>query len=186
MNATAQNLERYLSSPAVLAFLDLISWAEGTERYGYFTLVGNTQLASIAQHPRIVVARYNSSAAGRYQFLAATWDDDARALGLTDFSEHSQDLAALWEMQKKGALDRVLTGDITGAIDAVKKVWASFPGANYPGQGMKPLPSMLARYSQAYASRAGTGGAAPISGNGAAPALLAVFAFVLLLRKVTR
>ena len=59
-------------------------------------------------HPRIparipegfAAAGRTSTAAGRYQFVAGTWDEARAATGVPDFSEDSQDTAAWWLAQR--------------------------------------------------------------------------------------
>jgi muramidase (phage lysozyme) len=76
-------------------------------------------------------ATLSSTAAGRYQFLKRTWDNCVRALGLTDFSAHSQDLGAVYLILKRGALNEVLQGRIAEALYLCRKEWASLAGAGY-------------------------------------------------------
>lgn len=67
-------------------------------RYGGVGSSGKT-FDSYADHPRIYEKRPDgrvSSAAGRYQFTASTWDWVAKEAGLTDFSPESQDRGAIW------------------------------------------------------------------------------------------
>lgn len=154
---TSATLESASVHPNARAFLDMISAAEGTTAHGYNTLVGGSRIASLARHPSLTVrlsSTLSSTAAGRYQFLKRTWDALQRKLGLPDFGPHSQDLAALELINEKGALGKVLTGDVTGAINATRKVWASFPGAGY-GQGERTLAYMINAYTRAGGKVAG-------------------------------
>ena len=155
--ATRATLEQAWKNPNARAFLDMISAAEGTTRYGYHTLVGGSKLESLAAHPNKVVylQRKNkpplpSTAAGRYQFLFRTWKDVATKLQLPDFGAHSQDIAALELIARRGGLEKVLRGDLTGAISAVRQEWASFPGAGY-GQGERSLAFMQSTFNRALA-----------------------------------
>jgi len=149
-------LENSLRDPKVRAFLDMISVAEGTTKYGYHTLVGNTRLLSLAKHPGITVTlspTLRSTAAGRYQFLQRTWNDVARALALPDFGPRSQDIAAVELIRRRGGLTPILQGRIQDAITAVRKEWASFPGAGY-GQGEKSITFMLGAFNRALGNNA--------------------------------
>jgi tape measure domain-containing protein len=148
-----QELSQHLDNPRVKAFLDTIAYAEGTANMpnkGYNTLFGHGQFSSLATHPNIHVPFGNttSTAAGRYQALNFVWDEEKVKLGLKDFSPISQDLLALSRISMRGGLDELLEGDIRGVINAVSKEWASFPGANYPGQGMKRMEDLLNFYQQ--------------------------------------
>ncbi len=121
-------------SPQVRAFLDLVSWAEGAD---YTTIYGNRKFSSFADHPRrrITAGGNTSDAAGRYQFLASTWDEVKKALNLKDFSPASQDLAAVYLIDKKRkALKFVEQGTkgLKQALDLLSYEWASFPPARYP------------------------------------------------------
>ena len=121
-------------SPQIRAFLDLISWAEGSD---YTTIYGYRKFSSFADHPRrrITAGGNTSDAAGRYQFLASTWDEVKKALGLKDFSPASQDLAAVYLIDKKRkALKFVEQGTkgLKQALDLLSYEWASFPPARYP------------------------------------------------------
>jgi muramidase (phage lysozyme) len=86
------------------ALLDSIA---GGEAPGYNTLYGGRSFNSYNDHPRLDIpitsgpnAGKTSSAAGRYQFLAPTWDEASSALGLSDFTPPSQDQAAWWLAQR--------------------------------------------------------------------------------------
>lgn len=140
-NYQAQQLAGLLDNPNVKKFLNLIGWAEGADyNVGY----GGRRIDSLAWHPYPQRAFSTSngkttSAAGKYQFIRGTWDEDARILGLSDFSPRSQDIAALYEIQKKGALQDVINGNVTSAVLKTKNVWESFV--------KRPLQSIVAKFN---------------------------------------
>jgi muramidase (phage lysozyme) len=126
--------------PNVAAFLDMLAVSEGTSTItssddGYNVLVGGTLFTGYFAHPRQLVwlPRYkiSSTAAGRYQFLARTWDDLAGRLRLPDFSPASQDRAAVELIRGRRALDVVRAGRFGDAVDRCRNIWASLPGAGY-------------------------------------------------------
>lgn len=137
----------------VRAFLLTIRYAEGTAGPdGYRTRFGGALFDSFADHPRIYTPFTNgrgetlkSSAAGAYQFLVKTWDSLARRLQLVDFGPESQDRAAVELIRQAGALADVQAGRFAQAVDKVRKIWASLPGAGY-AQPEKKLPDLVARY----------------------------------------
>lgn len=133
-----EQLKQHLSNPHARAFLDLLAKAEGV-KHGYNTLFGNTRFDSLADHPNIkkqftqTDGKKNvSSAAGRYQFLYNTWKGLANDLKLDDFGELNQDIAALELIDRKGALQDVLSGDYRSASQKLGGIWASLPSSNYP------------------------------------------------------
>ena len=139
VNPAVANLLPVLDNPNVRSFLDMISAAEGTTKHGYNTLFGGGKMDSLADHPRILfdftetTGRPNkTTAAGRYQFLSNTWDEQAKKLGLPDFGERSQDLAAINLLQERGILPDVLQGNWESAVKKSGPIWASLPSANYP------------------------------------------------------
>lgn len=137
------------------AFLDTIAYAEGTENFGdpkdngYRTRVGGEQIQSFADHPRhaVYLPKYqiHSTAAGRYQFLARTWDALARKLRLTDFGPINQDKAALELIREQGATQDVRNGRFGEAVKKVANIWASFPNAGY-GQREVKVNQLLDQY----------------------------------------
>lgn len=135
----------------VRAFLDMIAYAEGTAgANGYRTLFGGQLFDSYADHPRVFVPFRNttSSAAGRYQFLARTWDTLARRLSLPDFSPDNQDAAAIELIRERGALNDVRAGRVDQAVSKVRKIWASLPGAGY-NQPERNINALVAAYTRA-------------------------------------
>lgn len=132
-----------LDNPNVRQILNIIATTEGTDTTGsgggYDIAFGGGKLASLDAHPRKYYAftqtdgtKNQTSAAGRYQFLAKTWDDVSRQLGLKDFSARSQDLAAVELIRRAGMLDKVKNGDLNGALAGLGKTWASLPSSPYP------------------------------------------------------
>lgn len=126
-----------IDDPNVRTMLDLIAASEGVA-HGYNTGFGNTVLDALEDHPRErrgfteTTGRRNlTSAAGRYQFLAGTWDDVAPRIGASDFMPENQDLGAVYLMQRRGALDSVLEGDFSTAISKLGREWASLPSSPY-------------------------------------------------------
>jgi muramidase (phage lysozyme) len=93
----AQNI-----TPIQRAFLNGVSHGESAGKYNVrFTAAGGALFDDMSRHPRIFEAIPNgfaaagqrSSAAGRYQFTATTWDN---LMGKdADFSPENQDLAAI-------------------------------------------------------------------------------------------
>lgn len=115
--------QRSIPAPAA-ALLNTIS---STESPGYDVLNGGERFAGFADHPRRVGAGGSTTAAGRYQFVAGTWDRAAKALGLKDFSPESQDRAAWWLAQEdyrshtgRQLLPDLLSGD-PERISAIRK-----------------------------------------------------------------
>ena len=138
-NPAVANLLPVLDNPNVRSFLDMISAAEGTTKHGYNTLFGGGKVESLVDHPRQLfdftetTGRPNkTTAAGRYQFLSNTWDEQAKKLGLPDFGERSQDLAAVNLLQERGILPDVLQGNWESAVKKSGPIWASLPSSPYP------------------------------------------------------
>lgn len=150
------NVAPDVAAANVRAFLDMIAFAEGTigrGQDGYNILFGYGTFDSYADHPRVRVPFRDtySTAAGRYQILARTWDGLRSKLGLPDFSPGSQDAAAVELIRERGALRDVQAGRVAVAVGKVARVWASLPGAGYQ-QPERQLASLL----RAYASAGGT------------------------------
>lgn len=109
-------------------FLSLISRAEGTDKYGnngYNTLFGGGQFSSYSDHPRQYFEHNGTrtSAAGRYQITAQSWDDAVRALGPMDFSPENQDKVALWLARRAGQGENIRNGNFKGAANGLRQVW---------------------------------------------------------------
>lgn len=109
-----------------------------------------------ASHPRVLVRlpRYkiSSTAAGRYQFLARTWDAIVKNYGFKGrFIPEAQDLAAIKLLTECGALPLIKTGRIAEAIAKAAPIWARLPGAGY-GQREHKLTALLGIYEQERAS----------------------------------
>jgi muramidase (phage lysozyme) len=149
------------------AMLAVIRYAEGTSGpNGYRTRFGGATFDSLADHPRIATQFTNrkgerlwTTAAGAYQFMAIspipgggstkvnTWDRIKRKLALADFSEASQDKAALELIREAGALPDVRAGRFADAVSKIRGIWASLPGAGY-AQPEKTLPQLVAVFQR--------------------------------------
>lgn len=128
---------QYLNDPRVRKVLDVIAKAEGVQ-HGYNTIFGNERFGNLSAHPNVrkqfrqTDGRTNfTTAAGRYQFLKDTWDGLSRQYGLKDFSPQSQDIGAIALIMQKGALNDVLKGNYSSAIQKLGGTWASLPSSPY-------------------------------------------------------
>ena len=166
MSDLRQRYEALLQRPEVRSLLSTIRYAEGTPGdAGYQTMFGGSKFDTSKgwQHPNKAISSggYTSTAAGAYQFLQPTWQGTAKALGLTQFDPKSQDLAALYLIDKKrGALEPFLKGEKFGTvINKLAPEWAALPtssGGSYYGQPSKKL-SDLYQYYEQQKQKAGTG-----------------------------
>jgi len=89
----------------------------------------------------------HSTASGRYQFILPTWKSLKAKLDLPDFSPESQDKAAIELLRECCALAQIQAGDISKAVEAAAKIWASLPGNDY-GQGGHSLEAVLAEFAK--------------------------------------
>ena len=136
------------------AFLDVLAYAEGTKgrgnHDGYNKLVNPAgYFNDYSRHPnqRVQVnAKLVSTAAGRYQFLSRHWQHYKTQLKLADFGPESQDRWAIQLIRERGALNDVEAGRIEIAMSKCRNIWASLPGANYPGQPMRKLAELQAKF----------------------------------------
>jgi len=137
----------YALTPERRALLNTIRFAEGTwangHDVGYRIMFGGGLFSSFDRHPDRVVysSRYASAAAGAYQFMPFTWNMVARAMGLNGFHPEAQDQAAVFLIQRRGALPLADRGEMTPELAALlAPEWASFPtlaGNSYYGQPVK-------------------------------------------------
>jgi lysozyme len=125
------------------AFMGTIAYAEGTNgRYDYS--FGFHVFVGYDDHPRDTYCSRGlcSTAAGRYQFLAATWDSIKG--DLPDFSPRSQDFAGIRLVKGRGVsnIDAIDTyAEFSTAIKKCNREWASLPGSPYgqPTHSMSQL-----------------------------------------------
>lgn len=134
----------------VLAFLDMIAWAELGDDYlgrsdnGYNVIVtgidGKLELMDdYLVHPfaggrvsKLVNSRgLTSNAAGRYQFMLKHWVHYRDLLNLPDFGPLSQDRWAMQLVRERRALSDVKAGRFVEAVSKCRNIWASLPGAGY-------------------------------------------------------
>jgi len=114
-------------------------------------LVGGKLFTDYSRHPRISVSlpRYGikSTAVGRYQFLARTWNAIVTNYGFIGrFIPSAQDLAAVKLLKECGALPNIQAGRISETIAAAAPIWASLSGAGY-GQHEHKLTRLLKIYA---------------------------------------
>lgn len=138
---------QFAMTPERRAILNTIRYSEGTwvngHPMGYQMLFGGSYTPSLDRHPDRVMysSRYASAAAGAYQFMPFTWSMASRALGLQDFRPDAQDQAALFLIERRGALALVDRGELSPELAArLAPEWASFPtlaGNSYYGQPVK-------------------------------------------------
>lgn len=124
--------ENLLNNANIKAFLMTIRKGEGTlaPKGGYNTLVGGGTFSNYIDHPNIYVKRFDSTAAGAYQIIIKTWRNAKSNLSLTSFQPHDQDVAAVYLIQGRGAIQDVLNGNISSAFRKCKDEWVSLPGGN--------------------------------------------------------
>lgn len=122
---------QYSESTVQRALLNTIASVESDGSYNQVVYGGTFD--NYGDHPRIYKTREDgrkTSAAGRYQFVASTWDEVSAQLGLTDFSPESQDKAAWhraqWRFKKEtgGDLNAELSSGDRERIKAVRKYLA--------------------------------------------------------------
>jgi len=158
LEALPQAQRIFAITPERRALLNTIRYAEGTwaqgSDLGYRILFGGSVIDSLDRHPNRVMrtARYASAAAGAYQFMPFTWAMAARALGLAVFHPEAQDQAALFLVQRRGALSLADQGQLTPQLVALlAPEWASFPtlrGGSYYGQPVKRFAELKRFYDE--------------------------------------
>ena len=123
-------LQQYAANRNVKAFLDTIAYGEGNSRYDQY--YGGGTFNTNGPHPcrKVTAGNYTSTAAGRYQFLCATWAGLVSRFGFTTMSPANQDLGAIALLSDNGALAKIVNGDFQGAVNAVRGIWPSLPGGS--------------------------------------------------------
>ena len=140
--ATRAELEKHLDDPRIQALLAMIRDAEGTAKAADpYRVYGGSHKNQLASLDEATFQKWNfnqtdgkknsSTATGAYQFLERTWKDEAKKLGLKDFSPRSQDLAAVSLLAQNGALSALLANDFNKAVEKSNRTWASLPGSPY-------------------------------------------------------
>ncbi|MEX3853192.1 paar repeat-containing protein [Paraburkholderia sp. BR10923] len=122
--------EEYFKDANVKAFLYMIGKSEGGDyhaKYGWYP--GNTTwtFTDESTHPGPGKDGH-TTAAGLYQINRAAWTEHGKkAMGLDDFSPHTQDLIAVEDVRLHNVIDLVIAGDIKHAIEKLKPhEWVSF------------------------------------------------------------
>jgi len=156
---------RYAITPERRALLNTIRYAEGTwargEDLGYRVMFGGGLMPGLDRHPDRVIysGRYASAAAGAYQFMPFTWSMASQKMRLSGFGPHVQDQAAIFLIQRRGALQLADRGEFTPELAAkLAPEWASFPtlaGYSYYGQPVKRYSVLKSFYERSLAQLRG-------------------------------
>ena len=126
-------------------FLNVLSISEGTHSFSNpYLAKGGTNGALLTTgfgaHPAAVGQgtwgfkdklgrNLQSTANGKYAIRYPTWQGIEKAWGKMDFSPTSQDAAAVYLINQRGALNDVLNGNWNSALPKLGKEWASLPTA---------------------------------------------------------
>jgi muramidase (phage lysozyme) len=177
---TAAASSTFPITPERRALLNTIRFAEGTwargEDLGYRIMFGGGLAPHLERHPDRVnySGGYASAAAGAYQFMPFTWALASRSLRLQGFGPHVQDQAALFLIQRRGALELADRGEFTPHLAAkLAPEWASFPtlaGRSYYGQPVQRY-ALLKSFYERNLSELRAGAAVPASVAQAPPCL---------------
>lgn len=141
------------------AFLDMLAFSElgddliAASDDGYNVLVGATAQHPLLFnnydcHPHIFNARFDSTAAGRYQFIFPTWHSLQEKLGLSTFDPAAQDTGCIELLRERNALGDIEAGNIASAIAKCGPIWASLPSST-AGQRTNRLDDLLGAYTDA-------------------------------------
>jgi len=150
--------EQYLKNANVKAFLQMITWAEGGGYdFKYGAVAGRKndpwRFTDFSTHPG-KGSDHKTTAAGAYQITIDTWKDHGiKVMGLSDFSPGTQDLIAVNILRRLKALDALIDGNFSGAMNQASKPWAALAqgpgeGNRYPKQPYKPYDQCLAKYKE--------------------------------------
>jgi muramidase (phage lysozyme) len=124
--------------PEIKAFLDVIASIEGGYgAKGYYTINGGSTFTDCTHHP-------GYRAAGRYQFLPATWEGLADKYKLNDFCPINQDAGAIYLIKSANAYDDILNGNINSAMSKLNGIWVSLPGGS---QNMRSTSEIVSTYN---------------------------------------
>jgi lysozyme len=138
----------------VSAFLKMIQVSEGTANYPdpYGTYYGGGQFSDKSDHPVItgaespVVTKWGvTTAAGAYQITLTTWASLGGSAHYGDFSNIAQDQAAIDLINRRGALDAVMSGDLQTAFNLLRNEWASLP-TSPAGQPTQQASTLIAAF----------------------------------------
>jgi len=150
------------------AFLDMIAASEGTSTSpatklnGYDVVVTGADKKpeiftdfschpfSKGRKPKLISKKSGlySTASGRYQFMRKDYEHYKHTLNLPDFGPDSQDKWAIQLIRERRALNDIYDGRIAVAINKVRNIWASLPGAGY-GQHENEIDKLVLVYVNA-------------------------------------
>lgn len=164
-----------VSNPVAQQWLDLIAYAEGTDRArkgaGYDVMFGGGRFTDFSRHPDRVITTPSfprgSAAAGRYQFMPGTYRGVASRLGLKDFSPSAQDQAALELIERRG-VNPYTDRPTPQTVAKLAPEWASLPtlqGKSYYGQPVKSFAELQKFLGQTPAQYPASPAGAPAQAN---------------------
>jgi muramidase (phage lysozyme) len=150
--------EKFRQTPEAQGLLRMLRFAEGTERGGpdsYRVMFGGSLAPDLQHHPDKVM-KGRSTAAGAYQFLTPTWQQQQKKLSLGSFGPVEQDIAALDLARQRtlglGGLSYLQKQGLTPEfVAALAPEWASLPtkaGKSFYGQPVKAFSELQKTYQQ--------------------------------------
>lgn len=142
--ALRRQLEPLLDDPNIQNYLRMIRSAEHGDKVPdadrYSRAFGNRVIPDLSTYNEKFLADFRqtdgkmnkTSAQGAYQFIRNTWKGSSAAMGLTDFSPRSQDLAALHLLHQNGSIPDIQAGNYAAALQKDGQTWASLPTSRHP------------------------------------------------------